>query len=332
VDSTVTATLLQKEGYEVIGVYMIMHNLKELNEKNIKNAKKVANYLGIKFLTHDIQDSFKDEVYNYFVDSYKQGLTPNPCVICNRQIKFGKMIELADSLGINFIATGHYAQVKEGFFYKGVDESKDQSYFLAKVNKNIVNRVIFPLGSWLKEDVKKYAANIDVLQDIAKQKESSEICFVENSYVDILKEHMDINKPGVVKNKDGKIVGEHKGYMHYTIGKRRGFFVKGAHEPHYVLELDAKTNTLIVGKKQDLAKKIIKVANVNLFINSSSFECEVKVRYRTKGVKATVTLVGDSGLIELKEEVFGVAKGQIAVFYDNNKLLGGGEIVGVLDN
>jgi len=310
---------------------MIMHNLKELNEKNIKNAKKVADYLGIEFLTHDIQDSFKNEVYNYFVSSYKNGLTPNPCVICNRQIKFGKMVELANSLNIEFIATGHYARVKDGFFYKGVDESKDQSYFLAKVNKNIVNRVIFPLGNRLKEDVKKFAENIEVLKDIARQKESSEICFVENSYVDILKEHMNINKPGLVKNKKGEVVGEHKGYMHYTIGKRRGFFVKGAHEPHYVLELDAKNNVLVVGKKQDLAKKVIKVANVNLFIDSNAFECEVKVRYRTKGVKAKVTLVENSALIELQEDVYGVAKGQIAVFYSGDKLLGGGEIAGVLD-
>ena len=329
VDSTVSAVLLQKMGYEVVGVYMIMHNLKELNEQNIIKAKKVANYLGIKLYTHDIQDSFKNEVYNYFVNSYKEGLTPNPCVVCNRKIKFGKMVEFADSLGIKKIATGHYVRAKDGFFYKGKDASKDQSYFLAEVKKEIVDRVVFPLGDWLKDDVKKFASNIDVLQEFATQSESSEICFVENSYIDILKEHFNTDKPGIVKDIKGNEVGEHKGYMHYTIGKRRGFFVKGAHEPHYVVELNAKDNVLVVGKKDDLAKNIIKIKNINLFINSNSFDCEVKVRYRTQPVKAKVTIVDNLGIIELQESVFGVAKGQFAVFYDGDKLLGGGEIVDV---
>jgi tRNA-specific 2-thiouridylase len=331
VDSTVSAVLLQEMGYEVVGIYMIMHNLEELNRKNIAKAKKVAKYLGIELLIYDIQDSFKDLVYSYFIDSYKEGLTPNPCVVCNRQIKFGKMVEFANSLNIEKIATGHYVRVKDGFFYKGKDLSKDQSYFLAEVKKDIVNRVIFPLGEWLKEDVKKFANNIEVLKEFAKQSESSEICFVENSYVEILNRHFNTNKPGVVKDINGKVVGEHKGYMHYTIGKRRGFFVKGAHTPHYVLDLDAKNNTLIVGTKDMLQKNFIKIANINLFINRSEFECEVKVRYRTKGVRAKVTIINNLGTIELFEPVLGIAKGQFAVFYDGDKLLGGGEIIGVLD-
>ena len=329
VDSTVSALLLQNEGYEVEGVYMIMHDLDELNEANIKKAQKVADYLGIKLHIHNIQNSFKKEVYNYFIDSYKEGLTPNPCVVCNRKIKFGKMVEFADSLGIEKIATGHYVRSKDGFFYKGKDLSKDQSYFLAEVKKEIVNRVVFPLGDWLKEDVKKYAENLEVLQEFAKQSESSEICFVENSYVDILEQYFNTDKPGVVKDIEGKEVGHHKGYMHYTIGKRRGFFVNGAHEPHYVIDLDAKNNTLIVGTKDKLEVNLIKIANINLFTQNSEFECEVKVRYRTKGVKAKVTIIDNLGVIELKEPVFGVAKGQFAVFYDNDKLLGGGEIVEV---
>jgi tRNA-specific 2-thiouridylase len=329
VDSTVSAVLLQEMGYEVIGVYMIMHNLEELNNQNIQKAQKVADFLGIKLHIEDIQDSFKKKVYDYFISSYEQGLTPNPCVVCNRNIKFGKMVEFADSLGVDKIATGHYVKAKDGFFYKGKDLSKDQSYFLAEVKKEVVNRVVFTLGDWLKEDVKKYAANIEVLQEFAKQSESSEICFVENSYVDILKEHFNTDKPGIVKDINGKEVGHHKGYMHYTIGKRRGFFVNGAHEPHFVVDLDAKNNTLIVGTKDKLEVNLIKIANINLFTNQNEFECEVKVRYRTAGVKAKVTIIDNHGIIELKEPVFGVAKGQFAVFYDNDRLLGGGEIVGV---
>ena len=331
VDSTVTAVMLQKEGYKVEGVYMVMHSLKHLNDENIEKAQKVADYLGIKLHVHNIEDAFKQEVYNYFVDSYKEGLTPNPCVICNRKIKFGKMVEFADTLGVEHIATGHYVRVKDGTIYKGLDDSKDQSYFLAEVRKEVLNRVIFPLGDWLKVDVKNYAADIEVLQEFATQSESSEVCFVEDSYIDILKEHTNPDMPGVVKDLEGNVVGDHKGFMHYTIGKRRGFFVNGAHDPHFVLDIDAKSNTLVVGKKDSLAKKEIVITNINLFEDLKDFNCTTKVRYRTQGLDANVKIDNNIGLITLKEPAFGVAKGQFAVFYDGDKLLGGGEIIDILD-
>ncbi len=330
VDSTVSALLLQKAGYKVSGVYMIMHDLEELNRRNIAKAQKVADYLGIKLHIIDIQESFKNEVYDYFVEHYKDGFTPNPCVVCNRTIKFGKMLEFADTLGVEYIATGHYVNVRNGFIYKGKDQSKDQSYFLAKVDPKVLKRVIFPLGEWLKSDVKEYAKNIDVLKEFATQSESSEICFVENSYIDILNKHIETDKPGIVKDLEGNEVGNHKGFMHYTIGKRRGFFVKGAHEPHFVVDIDAKNNTLVVGKKEDLAKREIIVSNINLFEKSSDFNCQVKVRYRTEGIDANVKIDNNIGLISLKEPAFGVAKGQFAVFYDGDRLLGGAEIVDVL--
>ena len=329
VDSTVTSVLLQREGYEVEGVYMKLHNLESYHKENIAKAKKVAKYLGIKLHILDIQDAFKENVYDYFVQSYIDGLTPNPCVICNRTIKFGKLIEFANSLGIEKIATGHYARVKDGKILKAIDESKDQSYFLAEIKKEVLDRVIFPLGEWYKNDVKNFASKIDVLKEFATQSESSEICFVPNSYVDILKEHTNIDSKGKVFNTEGKEVGHHKGYMHYTIGKRRGFFVNGAHEPHYVVDIDAKNNTLIVGTKDKLEKTELKVAKVNLFEDITDFDCEVKVRYRTKGVKANVKIMGDIGVVYLKEPVFGVAKGQFAVFYDGDRLLGGAEIIDV---
>jgi tRNA-specific 2-thiouridylase len=331
VDSTVTALLLQEQGFEVEGVYMVMHNLEHLNSANIKKAQKIADYLGVKLHIHDIQDTFRDEVYSYFVNSYKEGLTPNPCVICNRKIKFGKMIEFANSLGIEHIATGHYVRVKDGFIYKGIDDSKDQSYFLAEVKKEVINRAIFPLGEWLKSDVKEYARKIEVLKELATQSESSEICFVEDSYIDILKEHTNTDNQGIVKDIEGNEVGHHKGFMHYTIGKRRGFFVKGAHDPHYVVDIDAKNNTLIVGKKDDLAKKSIIISNLNLFIDKKDFNANIKVRYRTSGIEGNIKIDNNIGLIELNEPAYGVAKGQFAVFYDNDKLLGGGEIIDILD-
>ncbi len=327
VDSTVTALLLQEQGYEVDGVYMVMHNLDDDNSLNIKKAQKVADYLNIKLHIFYIQDSFKKEVYDYFVKSYIDGLTPNPCVICNRNIKFGKMIEFADSLGIDKIATGHYVRVEDGVIKKGKDASKDQSYFLAKVKKEAVGRMLFPLGEWIKDDVKKFASKIELLKEFATQSESSEICFVPDSYVDILKEHTNIDISGKVVDLSGKEIGHHKGYMHYTVGKRRGFFVKGAHEPHFVVDINSKNNTLIVGKRDDLEENEINITNINLFIDSTEFDCEVKVRYRTEGVKATVKIFNKSGVVYLKEPVYGVAKGQFAVFYSNDTLLGGAEIV-----
>ncbi len=330
VDSTVSALLLQSQGYSVEGVYMVMHDIEELNSANIAKAQKVADYLGIKLHVLDIQESFKNEVYDYFVKSYQDGLTPNPCVVCNRTIKFGKMLEFADSLGIEYIATGHYVDVRDGFIYKGKDSSKDQSYFLARIDPKVIPRVIFPLGKWIKSDVKEYAKGIEILQEFATQSESSEICFVENSYVDILNKHIETDKPGVVKDLEGNEVGDHKGFMHYTIGKRRGFFVRGAHEPHFVVDIDAENNTLVVGKKEDLAKSEIIVSNINLFEESNDFNCTVKVRYRTEGIEANVKIDKNIGLISLKEPAFGVAKGQFAVFYDGDRLLGGAEIIDVL--
>ena len=203
VDSTVTAMLLQRDGYDVIGVYMKLHDNEAYHIENFGKAKRVADYLGIEIHYHDISTKFRRDVYDYFVDGYRDGTTPNPCIVCNRDIKFGAMVEFADTLGIEKVSTGHYLRSDGRYIYKAIDETKDQSYFLAEVHKEVINRLIFPLGEWLKDDVKKFAAQIEVLEDIATQKESSEICFVENSYTEILQEHMNIDHEGVVLDTDG---------------------------------------------------------------------------------------------------------------------------------
>ena len=326
IDSTVTAILLQKDGYEVIGVYMKLHHKEGYHEENFEKAKRVANYLNIPIHFHDLSKEFNSEVYEYFVESYREGLTPNPCVMCNRTIKFGKMVEFADSLNIYRVATGHYLKCDGEFIYMAEDKNKDQSYFLCEVRKEVLPRLIFPLGSWLKDDVKEYANKIEILKDIAQQKESSEICFVENTYDEVLERHMNIDMPGKTLNSDGEVVGTHKGYMHYTIGKRRGFFVNGAHDPHFVLEIKPETNEIVVGTKEKLEENKFKLKQINLFEELSKFECSVKVRYRTTGVSCYVSIEGDYATVTLKEPVFGLAKGQVAAFYDNERLLGGGVI------
>jgi tRNA-specific 2-thiouridylase len=326
VDSTVTSILLQKEGYEVVGVYMKLHNKPGYHEENFEKVKRVAKYLDVEVHFHDLASEFKDEVYDYFVDTYKEGLTPNPCVMCNRTIKFGAMVDFAESLGIDKVATGHYIKCDGEFFYMAEDDTKDQSYFLAQVRKETLKKLVFPLGTWVKEDVKAYASKIPVLADFATQKESSEICFVENDYTEVLERHMDIDLEGEVVDVEGNVVGKHKGYMHYTIGKRRGFTVNGAHDPHFVVEIRPENNQIVVGKKEALEVKNFAIKQINLFKELTEFNSMVKVRYRTRAIPCKVKIDGDNGTVELDESVFGLAYGQIAVFYDADKVVGSGVI------
>jgi len=326
VDSTVTAILLQKEGYEVTGVYMKLHAKEGYHEENYAKAKRVGDYLGIDVHFHDLSDDFKEEVYDYFVETYKEGLTPNPCVMCNRTIKFGKMVEFADALGIEKVATGHYLNCDGEFFYSAKDDSKDQSYFVAQVKQEVLPRLLFPLGSWIKDDVKAYASKIPPLQDFATQKESSEICFVENDYTEILEKHMNIDLEGETVYEDGTVVGKHKGYMHYTIGKRRGFTVDGAHDPHFVLAIKPKSNQIVVGKRDELEANHFDIKKINFFKALSGSDITVKVRYRTKAIPCKVVIDNERGSVELSEPVFGLAYGQVAVFYEGDKVIGSGVI------
>jgi tRNA-specific 2-thiouridylase len=328
VDSTVAAILLQQQGYDVTGVYMKLHDNDAYHTANYSKAQRVGEYLGIEVHFHDISNRFQSEVVDYFVETYAQGLTPNPCVICNRTIKFGAMVAFADSLGIDKVATGHYLRSDGCYIYMAADPSKDQSYFLAEVRPEVIGRLLFPLGEMLKSEVKALAADIPVLQDISEQKESSEICFVENDdYTEVLARYMEVDRPGDVLDTEGNVVGKHKGFAHYTIGKRRGFTVDGAHDPHYVLSLDSEHNRITVGKRDELDESEFGLEKVNLFDDLSEFTCTLKVRYRTHAVPARVTVQGDRGHVHLDEPVFGLARGQFAVFYDGDRLLGGGVIV-----
>lgn len=326
VDSTVTSILLQKEGYEVVGVYLKLHNKPGYHEENFKKVKRVAEYLNVEVHFHDLATEFKDEVYDYFVDTYKEGLTPNPCVMCNRNIKFGSMVDFADSLGIEQVATGHYIKCDGDFLYMAEDDSKDQSYFLAQVRKETLKRLVFPLGTWVKDDVKEFASKIPVLADFATQKESSEICFVENDYTEVLERHMNIDLEGDTVDQEGNVVGKHKGYMHYTIGKRRGFTVNGAHEPHFVVDIKPEENQIVVGKRDALEVSSFGIKQINLFEEATEFDSTVKVRYRTTAIPCKVKIEGETGSVELEEAVFGLAYGQVAVFYDGDKVIGSGII------
>lgn len=326
VDSTVSALILKEDGYDVEGVYMRLHSKPGYHEVHQARAQKAADFVGIPLHVIDLEDIFKEKVFNPFIETYKNGQTPNPCALCNKNLKFGEMIKFADIIGAEYIATGHYIQHDGKYLLQAEDDTKDQSYFLFYIDKEIVSRLLFPMGTRKKSDIKNLAASIEGLESFASQAESSEICFVETTYADLLKDYVEVDKVGEVLDTNGKVVGEHKGYMHYTIGKRKGFTVKGAHDPHYVVEIDPIANKIVVGHKEDLACNKVDLRDINMFDERTEFETSVKLRYRTKAVTCKVKISEKGAEVILDEPVYGVAKGQAAVFYDNNKLIGGGWI------
>lgn len=344
VDSTVTAYTLLQQGHEVEGCYMKLHGKPNYHEANIAKVEKAAQFLGIKHHILDLQDDFKERVYMPFVASYKAGKTPNPCAWCNRFIKLGKLLEFAKSLNCEKLATGHYARVENGLLKTAFDETKDQSYFLASADKSTLSYLIFPLGEKKKEAVKAFAASIKELESFATQKESAEICFVENTYIEVLQQFMPTNVKGSVLDSNGKIIGKHDGYMHYTIGKRRGFEVRGAHEPHFVLKIKPQSNEIVVGLKDELKVSEFELEKINLLVDKTflrenkllqnslnaenfSFKCEVKIRYRSKSTACVVQVLPNlSAKITLLEPVYALASGQMAVFYDKDTVLASGFI------
>ena len=326
VDSTIAALLLKEEGYEVEGLYMKLHTSPGYHEIHQVRAKKAADFVGIRLHILDLQDKFNEEVFEPFISTYAQGKTPNPCALCNRSLKFGEMMHFAKKIGADYLATGHYLKTDGKFLYQAEDDTKDQSYFLFYIEKEVLPYLKFPLGMRKKSDIKELALSIKGLESFAIQTESTEICFVETTYTDLLKKYVAVDQVGDVLDMDGNVVGEHKGYMHYTIGKRRGFTVKGAHEPHYVTKIIPDTNQIVVGKKDDLACYQVELEQLNMFLEEKEFNATVKLRYRTKAVSCSVRIDNDKAYVVLHEPVFGVATGQAAVFYDDNRLLGGGWI------
>lgn len=328
VDSSMSAKILLEAGFNVLGCYMKLHDKPNYHEKNIAKVEKVGEFLGIKTLVLDLREQFKKNVYDLFVSSYARGITPNPCAHCNRLIKFGALWEFAKENGCEKIATGHYARIENGLLKSAFDTSKDQSYFLSNIEPEMLSHIIFPLGDKLKKDIKAKVAKIPQIAELATQKESSEICFVENSYMEILAKHFSTQMRGVVRNNAGEIIGEHDGYMNYTIGKRKGFRVHGAHEPHFVTAIDPKNNEIRAGLKNELEKTSFETLNFNNFTDKNSFECFVKIRYKSEPLPCIVRQNGRGGVfVELLKAASAVASGQLACFYDEqNRVLASGFI------
>ncbi|MDR2789787.1 MAG: tRNA 2-thiouridine(34) synthase MnmA [Campylobacteraceae bacterium] len=327
VDSTTTAYLLKQAGNHVEGCYLRLHCDEKKHTRNIGMVKRAAEFLGIKYHVLDLNKKFDEIVYNPFIKAYEEGVTPNPCVLCNKYIKFGALLDFAKSIGMEKLATGHYVRIKDGLIHEAVDKSKDQSYFLAQVSPEAIPFMVFPMGERYKKDIKAFALSIPELEDFSTQKESSEICFVQNSYIEVLQEHMNVQRQGEVLNTKGEVIGAHQGYMHYTIGKRRGFEIKGAHEPHYVVSIIPEKNQIIVGGKEELEVKEFRVKSLNMFVDKNELEAAVKIRYRSPKLKCKIFIEeGSAARIVMEESASAIAAGQLATFYQGEYVVGSGII------
>jgi tRNA-specific 2-thiouridylase len=332
VDSAVSAYLLKEQGYDVTGVYIQCWDEKAdgcTAEEDRADAAKVAAHLDIKFKHLNFVKEYKQKVIEYFYTDFKAGRTPNPDVLCNKEIKFGMFLDWALEEGFDYVGTGHYAQVKEekGKFrlYQGLDDTKDQSYFLYLLDQHKLSKTVFPLGEIKKSKVRKIAKKVGFHN--AEKPDSVGICFIgEVDIKDFLKKRIK-PKMGNVINKGGEVIGEHDGVWFYTIGQRHGFRVSKYHSlPLYVIRKNVKDNELVVGYAKDGERNSFSVENVHWIAEEpdKDFKCEVRIRHLGQFYPAKLRL--SDMFVELKNPIFGVAPGQSAVFYKDGEVLGGGVI------
>jgi len=344
VDSSVVAYLLKKQGHEVIGLSYELWDKRDLKSSNlccsvetINLAKSVARQIGIEHYTVDVRDTFYTHVIESFCESYIKGTTPNPCILCNKYIKFDFMMRKAQELGADFIATGHYARIVERratndercfLLKKGIDQKKDQSYVLYVMNQDELAKTIFPLGEFTKDKTRAIAKEIGLAT--ATRPESQEICFVgDDNYANFVEGFSpDSLKPGPILDTEGKVIGEHKGIAFYTIGQRKGLGISSP-VPRYVADINRESNTIVVGSRDDATRIKITVTDLNWIATDfpvSPLQAGVKIRSTMNEVPAIITPEGENIIVEFDEPQWAPASGQSAVFYNNEIVLGGGII------
>lgn len=340
IDSSATCLMLQEQGFEVIGVTMRTWDTpskfsvpgQELPDY-ILEAQKLAKKLGIEHHIADERIPFKEQIIGYFASEYMQGRTPNPCVMCNPQFKFRVLKEWADQLNCPFISTGHYSQLEERdgirYIITGDDELKDQSYFLWRLGQDVLNRCLFPLGTYTKKQVRQYLLDKG-FEAKSKEGESMEVCFIEGDYRDFLRELTpDIDSrigKGYFVNSEGVKLGEHKGFAYYTIGQRKGLEI-ALGKPAYVLKINPTKNTVMLGDAEQLKASYMLIedcltANRNELLNTN--DLSVRIRYRSRPIPCKIKMLDDNrGLVHLKEEASAITPGQSAVFYIGKRVIGG---------
>ena len=346
IDSSVASILLHEQGYEVIGITMktwdyagVGGSKKETgccSLDSINDARSIAVRYGFPHYILDIRQEFGDYVIDNFVDEYLAGRTPNPCVMCNTHIKWEALLKRADMLGCDLIATGHYAKVREEngryVISKGLDASKDQSYVLWGVAQECLSRTIFPVGGFEKSAIRLMAHDMG-LHELANKSESYEICFIpDNDYRSFLKNRVvgleEKLTGGNFIDREGTVLGTHKGYPFYTIGQRKGLEI-ALGEPMFVTEIVPQTNTVVLGNIDDLQKQETFVRNINLIKYASlkhETEAVTKIRYKDVGTTSTLMQDGDRVHVQFHHKVKGIAPGQSAVFYEGDDVIGGGFI------
>ncbi|MBO0470922.1 tRNA 2-thiouridine(34) synthase MnmA [Enterococcus sp. DIV0242_7C1] len=345
VDSSVTALLLKEQGYDVVGIFM--KNWDDTDENGVctatedyKDVAKVADQIGIPYYSVNFEKEYWDRVFEYFLAEYRCGRTPNPDVMCNKEIKFKAFLDYAMQLGADYVATGHYAQVErkeDGTvrMLRGVDNNKDQTYFLSQLSQAQLSKTMFPLGGMEKSEVRAIAERADLAT--AKKKDSTGVCFIgEKNFKQFLSNYLPAKKGNMV-TLDGEIKGQHDGLMYYTIGQRQGLGIgggKGSQEPWFVIGKDLETNTLYVGQgfhHERLYATHLDASEIHFTVDTDmpkEFECTAKFRYRQQDVPVKVVLTGDgtTAKVIFSEPVRAITPGQAVVFYDGMECLGGGLI------
>ncbi len=359
VDSSVAAHLLLRAGYEVIGVFMrhgeesaascrvestgqnpllpilqgrADHKQGCCSASDALDARRVADRLSIPFYALDLQADFR-RIVHYFVDEYQRGRTPNPCVQCNNWIKFGRLFDYADSVGADFVATGHYARMEtvagQPALLRGVDDNKDQSYALAGIDRRYLERMLLPVGSYHKPHIREMAAEVGLR--VAEKKDSQEICFVASGKHDeFVRERSSQSTAGQIVTTDGRVVGQHPGIEGFTIGQRKGLGVAMG-EPYFVVHINSTTHQVTIGPKEALAQSELWAEQFNWLVDPpvGSFEADAQIRYNSSARPCTANLGVDGRVqVHFHEPVLGVAPGQLCVLYQDQRVLGGGWIQG----
>jgi tRNA-specific 2-thiouridylase len=347
VDSSMAAELLSEQGYDVVGITLKLYDYTELDFEPpdggccsidlINDARSVCDKLGIPHYVVDLQDSFRKNVIENFIESYSNGRTPNPCINCNRFVKWGEMLHTADKLECEYIATGHYARVElkagQPHLLKARDLTKDQSYALWGVKREALSRTLLPVGEFTKSEIRAKAALLGFRN--ADRPDSQEICFVPNrNYAEIVHKNRRLSddslRPGPIYDTSGNRIGEHRGYAYYTIGQRKGFGISTG-KPLYVTRINPADRSIVVGTNDDLHARRFSVIDINLLSNNLPETVTVKIRYKHQGSPAHIELSDDKAEVTFVEAERAITPGQSAVFYDGDRVLGGGIIDEVMD-
>lgn len=331
VDSSVSAYLLKKQGYEVVGFTFNQHRQEE--NKEVEAARKVADFLAIDFLEINIYEEFQAKVIAYFLDYYDRGLTPSPCIVCDDEVKFEILFSVAEKIGAKYVATGHYTSVSynekyDKFLLKSVhDIRKDQSYMLYRLDEKKLKSLVFPLAKYSKKEIREIAREIGLF--VHDKKDSQGICFAKSGYKEFLKEHLqDKIQEGNFVDKQGKILGRHEGYQYYTLGQRRGLNINLS-KPVFITEIKPEENIIVLGDFQDLMRKKIELINYKFNVEIEKLLNKILIarpRFSSLGFEGKIILEGDKLFFEYLEANAHNALGQHLVIFEDNFVLGGGEI------